>query len=279
MAELTLDEARPALQQAYAEQRLIPFLGAGFSAPLALPSWKELIRWMSAHLDFDPDLFELHGRPEQLAGFFERARDPDLRDFVAEMKARFHAPEIEARRAASVQHQALARRAFPTIYTTNYERHIERALRDAGRDAMTLATLADFQRALPRGTCQVIKFHGDLEHPETVVLTEAHFFDRMKLDAAPDQRLRADLLGNAFIFLGYSFNDVNLRYIWHRMNRLRRESGARGPVPAERRAYWATFGAGLVQPSLLEAWDIDVITLDPTNKSQSVVDLLDALAP
>jgi len=46
--------------------------------------------------------------------------------------------------------------------------------------------------------CQVVKFHGDLDHAETIVLTEQHFFNRFRLEAPTDQRLRADLLGNLF---------------------------------------------------------------------------------
>src|SRR5262249_20607111 len=148
--------------------------------------------------------------------------------------------------------------------------HIEEALRDARRKVEVLARLEDFMHPPRSGTCQVVKFHGDLEHPDTVVLTESQFFDRLRLEAAPDQYLRADLLGNVFLFLGYSFSDTNIRYIWYRMDRLRREQRTalvnRAP---EQRSYWATFGTGLVQPRLLDAWHIDVIALDPRDKSKS----------
>lgn len=277
---LTPDEAAEHLRKAHRERRLIPFLGAGFSIPLRLPSWGELMDWMGQELGFEKGMFELHGRSEQLAGYFDLRHASRLPWFVERMKERFHAPDVEERRRKdSIQHHALARRSFRTIYTTNFERHIERALGDFGKKAQTLATLEHFQDAISDDTCQVIKFHGDLEHPETVVLTESHFFDRMRLEAPPDQRLRSDLLGNSFLFLGYSFSDVNIRYIWYRLHQLRRErtGGAEPKVPPERQCYWATFGVGHVQPRLLREWNIKVISLDPSNKSKSVVDLLDAL--
>ncbi|WP_437681124.1 SIR2 family NAD-dependent protein deacylase [Sorangium sp. So ce131] len=278
MAVLTIEQAAGPLREVYREGRLIPFLGAGFSAPLQLPMWRELMGWMGEALGFEPALFELHGLPSQLAGFFAREREGGLVSFIAEMRAQFHAREVDERRRSSPQHKALARRHFPTIYTTNFEHHIEEALRDAGKEAIALSTFDDFARCPARGACQVIKFHGDLEWPETLVLTESQYFSRLRLEAAPDQRLRADLLSNSFLFLGYSFSDVDIRYVWYRMEQMRIEGAPPGAKRApHRRCFWATFGAGLVQPALLEDWHIDVIELDPNDKTKSVVELLNAL--
>lgn len=277
---LTLDEARPRLRQAYQDRQLIPFLGAGFSAPLGLPQWGELMGWMGEPLGFDPALFELNGTPLQLAGYYalENENQGGLSPFIARMRERFHSPEAEARRATSAQHQALAKLDFRRIYTTNFEHHIESALREGGKKAEAFVRVEDFMRPLPEDVCQVVKFHGDLDHEDSVVLTESQFFDRMRLDAAPDQVLRADLLGNVFLFLGYSFNDPNIRDIWHRMERLRREVRP-GPDGSRRdqRSFLATFGAGLVQPRLLRELHIDMIELDARDKPRSVVELLSAI--
>jgi NAD-dependent SIR2 family protein deacetylase len=275
---LTLEEAKPRLREAYRQRQLIPFLGAGFSAPLGLPQWGELMGWMGEPLGFDPTLFELNGTPLQLAGYYELENEEGLTPFIARMRERFHAPEVEARRALSAQHQALARLDLRRIYTTNFEHHIERALLDGGKKVDTLVRIEDFMRPTEEHVCQVVKFHGDLDHEDSVVLTERQFFDRMRLDAAPDQYLRADLLGNVFLFLGYSFSDPNIRDIWHRMERLRREVRP-GPDGSRRdqRSFLATFGAGVVQPRLLQELHIDMIELDARDKTRSVVELLDAI--
>ena len=62
------------------------------------------------------------------------------------------------------------------------------------------------------------------------------------------------------------------------MERLRREVRP-GPDGSRRdqRSFMATFGAGLVQPRLLEELHIDMIELDPRDKPRSVVALLDAI--
>jgi hypothetical protein len=235
---------------------------------------------MARSLDFDPALFALHGTAPELAGYLDRVHPQKLASIIAEMERAFHAPEVDERRKHSAQHQALARcELVRTIYTTNFEHHIEGALRDANRKAAVLARLEDFARPVDQEACQIVKFHGDLAFPETVVLTESHFFERFRLEAAPDQRLRSDLLSNVFLFLGYKFGDINTRFIWWRMARLRRENRLPGaPAAPEDRCYFASFGAGLVQPDLLDEWNIDVIELDPGDPSKSVVELLDLVS-
>lgn len=278
MAVLTLKEAKSKLVDAYQSQRLIPFLGAGFSAPLRLPGWSELMQWMGEPLGFDPAVFELQGMPWQQAGYYELEKG-SLDPFIAQMRRRFHAPKANALRRKSAQHRALAQLDVRRIYTTNFEHHVERALRDAGKKVEALVRLEDFAKPRRHDACQVVKFHGDLEHPDTVVLTERQFFERFRLEAAPDQCLRADLLGHVFLFVGYSFSDINIRYIWYRMDRLRREGSPTHTRPRhDLRSYWATFGTGHLQPRLLDAWHIDVIALDPRDKSGSVAELLDAIS-
>jgi len=269
MAVLDVNDALPRLRETFSEGHLVPFLGAGFSIPLQLPSWNDLVGWMAARLGWEPEMFELHGSTPQMAEFF--ALEPNaFDDLVYEMTVRFDTPEVRARRRDSLTHKALAALPWRTLYTTNYDCHIEGALQDAGRPWHVLASIGDFHRPL-RGACEVVKFHGTLKAKETMVLQESHYFERMDLSAAVDQRLRADLLGNSFLFIGYSFSDANIRYIWYRMNKLRREQHGNAPP---RRSYFVSFGAGPVQPRLLDQWNIDVIELDPTNKSESVADLL-----
>ncbi|PTL76842.1 SIR2 family protein [Vitiosangium sp. GDMCC 1.1324] len=275
MAVLTPSEAAPHLRKAYKEGRLIPFLGAGFSVPLSLPSWRELTGWMAKDVGFEADLFELHGRNEQLAEYFDRIGPRNLQRLIHEMTRRFDSAEAETKRKSSPTHQALARLNWHTLYTTNYDFHLEGALRDAGKQAVVLASFDDFQGPRHPGACEVIKFHGTLEQPETIVLTESSYFQRMALEAPPDQRLRADLLSHGFLFIGYGFNDFNIRYIWYRMHQLRLQSQARrAPNDSGRRSFFATHGPGPVQPKILDEWGIDVIQLDPTDKTASVAELL-----
>jgi SIR2-like domain len=277
MAVLTAAQAAPRLQQEYRDGRLIPFLGAGFSKPLKLPDWGELIGWMAERLGFEPDLFCLHGRYEQLAEYFALAGNDHFQDLVYEMTRRFDSEEAVRSRKSSRMHRALAELDWRTIYTTNYDSHVEGALLDAKKRVAVLASFDDFQNRREPGTCEVIKFHGTLARPDTIVLTERSYFDRIALESPVDQRLRADLLSHSFLFVGYSFNDLNIRYIWYRMHQLRLQGLAGARRPSARRCFFATFGVGPIQPELLDQWNIDLIQLDPADKEASVSNLLQCI--
>lgn len=191
MAVYSAEQIPPTLRLAFKQRRLIPFLGAGFSAPLQLPTWGELVGWMADKLGWERELFELHGTYPQLAEFF--SLEPQaFDDLVHEMTRRFDAPEVDERRRSSPTHRALAAFPWKTIYTTNYDGHVEGAMKDAGRRVHVLASLSDFlQTSRAEEACEVVKFHGTLRLKETIVLSESHYFARMDLNAAVDQRLRA----------------------------------------------------------------------------------------
>ena len=273
MAVLQVHEALPRLRDTFQQGRLVPFLGAGFSVPLRLPSWTELVAWMAERLGWEPELFELHGTPAQMAEFFAIESNA-LEDLLHQMTVRFDGAEAQARRRDSPTHRALATRPWRTIYTTNFDCHVEGALADAGKLCHVLAGLKDFLMPRPEHVCEVVKFHGTLSRPDTMVLVESDYFARMDLNAAVDQRLRADLLGHSFLFIGYSFSDTNIRYIWYRMQKLLAEMHT---SVQPRRSYFVSFGAGPVQPKLLERWNIDVIELDPADMNASVAALLNGI--
>jgi hypothetical protein len=107
------------------------------------------------------------------------------------------------------------------------------------------------------------------------VLTEADYFERLDLVSALDLKLRADILGRSLLFLGYSFRDMNMRYLLYKLHRLR----SRLP-PSQRRnpiAYLTVFGSNDVQRKLLRQWEVEVIELDPRDKTKSTERFLRSL--
>jgi hypothetical protein len=251
---------------------VIPFVGAGLSAPLGLPSWDELIDFVARELHYDPQVFKLSGNSYQLAEYYV-VQKGSIGPLRSEMDRRFNPTDEKIQ--ASRPHNALVNMRLPVIYTTNYDRIIERAYALGDVPCHTVASLDDFSTA-PAGATEVVKFHGTFDDDASLVLTESSYFDRLDFESAIDIKLRADMLGRCLLFIGYSLTDINIRYMLYKLHKLRhrvRHDASHG-LPS---AYLATFGAGEVQRALLAQWDVSIIELDPLNKTDSMAEFLESL--
>jgi hypothetical protein len=265
------------IKKAHSDKRLIPFIGSGFSKPLDLPDWGQLVSKFANNVGFDSELFLLHGTYPQLLEFMYKEYHSEWTDFIHELKIGLDSSEANNKRKISPTHKLLAELDFRSIYTTNYDPHIEKALKDFGKSPQVLTSLEDFASSPQKiFDCEVIKFHGDLKLDKTMILTETQYFDRMALEEAVDQKLRSDLLSNSFLFIGYSFSDTNIRYIWYKINRLKKQPSLDHSFEL-RKSYYITFGNEPVQSKLLLSWDIHLIALDPENPSESLSEFLTAL--
>lgn len=250
---------------------LIPFIGAGLSVPLGLPSWAELLDIVAGHVGYDPRVFKLTGNTYQLAEYYVAVKG-SIGPLRSEMDRMFN-PSDEAIRASRA-HSALVDMHGGIIYTTNYDRIIERAFALRGVPSHTIASIDDIADVPPDAT-QIVKFHGTFDDDASLVLTESNYFDRLQFESAMDIKLRADMLGKCLLFIGYSLSDINIRYMLYKLHKLR--SQLKRDVNRMPSAYLATFSAGEVQRTLLAQWDVSVIELDPLNKASSVAAFLESL--
>ena len=270
----TSREARPhiaALRNLYRSGQLIPFVGAGISRGLGLPDWRELTSIIGSELGYGVEEFLDQGSFPQLVEYSQLVSG-SIEPIRETLRRVLQSEEAVGRRRQSEVFAILASGNYPRIYTTNVDDHIEAAFEEAGHEVSVIRNISDLQRA-KRGT-EVIKFHGTLEDAASLVLTETAYLRRMRLEDPLDLLLRADSLRSAFLFIGYSFSDANIRFIWNALAELRRESFPEGG-PAEG-LNSALLGLGLneVQLALLANWGIDVIQLDASQPEADLAGIL-----
>jgi hypothetical protein len=203
------------LIRAVREKNAILFAGAGLSMNLGLPSFKQLIGKLADDLKFDPDLFYLSGDYLTLAEYYclQKGSLGPLRSW---MDTTWHDSRIDIRQ--SKIHKAIVNLRFPLIYTTNYDRWIEKAFEAEGVRYAKIANVADIARTNGAPT-QIVKLHGDFDDDSSIVLTESSYFDRLSFESPLDIKLRSDVLGRTILFIGYSLTDVNIRYLLYKLHR------------------------------------------------------------
>ena len=121
--------------------------------------------------------------------------------------------------------------------------------------------------------CEVVKFHGDFNHPERMVVSESHYEDRLAFSTPIDLRLRSDMLGRVILFVGYSFRDPNVSYLFHLVRRHLPDPVATGM----KRAYIVFPDPSEFERELFSARQIGVIPISRRDLKNGVTRILSDL--
>jgi hypothetical protein len=248
----------------------MPFVGAGLSHDLGLPETAELVRLMAEELGWDPDVFKHEGSFFQLAQYYVCVKG-SIGPLRSKLDKAWNPTADDVRR--SRVHRALAELRPARIYTTNYDDLIERAFELHDVPCHVITSIDDIASAPLEGT-QLVKFHGTFSDDSSLVLTESSYFDRLDFESALDIKLRSDSLGRCILFLGYSLNDIDVRFLLHKLRKLRQLGLRTTRLPS---AVLVTTAAGHVQSTLLEFWGVRSIEIEPIDPSEKIADLLESL--
>lgn len=264
------------LRRLYHERRVVPFVGAGVSMSVSWsggttrgPSWGEMVDQAITILGSnDPELLRLRGSDLQILEYF-KIKIGDLAPLTHWLSREFAAATDADILSSPILSELVELDRCSIFYTTNYDDFLERALRKFGR--ATQAITAERSIAHNRSDVEVVKFHGDFNSPTEMVVTESQYMDRMRLENAMDFKLRGDILGRAALFIGYSFRDPNVNYIFHLINRL----FANLPDSfTGRRAYIVLTDPSDFERRLFQQRNIEVISVGSNDRPREIANLI-----
>lgn len=247
------------------ERRVIPFIGAGFSAALKLPDWntalKELAPELGGGLTYEQIYEMANGDLLQIAEYYYLKADRSVGPLRYRLTHLLRPSESLLRSTAHIE---LVNLNPQHIYTTNYDESIESTYKSLGHPYSFVALPKDVASA-DRGRTQVVKYHGDLRHDSTLVLTESSYYGRLEFESPMDLKFRSDLLGRSVLFIGYSFRDINIRIIWFKLMEMMRD------VPSSDRpsSFIMRFEKNPVLEELYKSVGIKTIYLDPDAKAKT----------
>jgi len=252
------------------QQRAILFAGAGVSMSVGLPSWGELIAHMRRDLGLDEDDTVRNWGYQTLAEYY-RLKNGSIGPLRSWMDRTW---SVSAERVKESRiHELIVKLDFPLIYTTNYDNNLELAHQLHGKPYVKIANTCDIV-SCDTGLPQIVKFHGDFDDDETLVLAETDYFKRLSFETPLDTKFKADALGRTLLFVGYSMSDLNIRLMLYRLWHTWRESGRERDRPA---SFVFTAKADPVQDAVLENWGITVLHEKGDHPAQSMLTFLDKL--
>lgn len=219
------------IADAVGQQRCILFLGAGVHAPppdesrFVYPSEQRppIGATLSRKLAADCNLSgrfpnEDPSNLQRVALFYEIGRSRrQLADAVTDA--------VQIGKRPSPMLHALAQLGFPLVITTNYDQLFEGALMGVGKQPRmsiytpNLEATADYRD--PRADSPIVfKIHGDIQRPETIVITDEDYItfvlrmsNKEQYDPVP-LGLKYYLTSWTTLFVGYSLLDYNLRLLF-----------------------------------------------------------------
>lgn len=259
------------LVQIIRERRAILFAGAGLSMSVGLPSWQQLIQHMGEDLGLDPEAFlGTHNSYQTLAEYY-RLQKGSIGPLRSWMDRNWNVPDEKVR--ASRIHEIIVSLDFPIIYTTNYDANLETAYRVHGRDYVKITNTRDIAKA-DGGATQIVKFHGDFEDDQSLVIAETDYFNRLSFSSPLDVKLWADALGRTILFLGYSMSDLNIRLLLHKLAQIWRASGYEQDRPA---SFVFMPCESEVQRAVLKTWGVELIAGRNQSPEQALLTFLEEL--
>lgn len=258
------------LIQAYRSRTLLLFVGAGVSMPLGLPSWRHLVDHMAKELGFDPDIYETFGSNLTLAEFY-RVTKGQIGPLRSWMDREWHSSSIDI--SKSRVHELIAKADFDLIYTTNYDRWLERAFDHYKIPYSRIAGVSDLA-LINKDKTQIVKFHGDFDDDTSIVLDETSYFDRLEFESPLDIKFRSDVLGRSVLFIGYSLSDINIRYLFYRLANIWKKSSRSLSQP---KSFIFSIRPNAIQEAVLAQWNIEMIVSQSDNPETGLIELLEQL--
>lgn len=222
-----------AIAAGLAKHKLVPFFGAGTSARHLNVLWEDVSEEMAnaANVAVDKRDDFLKVADEFIAFKGNREGQRALAELLRKRLISDHFDDVKG-----WPHLFLLSLNAGVYYTTNQDNLFELASKKIGHPYRVVARLEDLAESVPSDGL-LIKYHGDLAYPETVLFTGASYKSRIDdYNHFLNIRMRADLLAKGFLFIGYSFRDPNVQFLFRELR--------------------AAFGAGL-PPSHLIAYRYD----------------------
>lgn len=184
------------------------FFGAGMSKAAGFVDWKGLLEDLANELGLkiseENDLISL--------AQFHKNKNNNRNKINEKIVNEFTDSDIETE-----NHRIIARLPFNTIWTTNYDDLIEDAHTKISKRIDVKRNISDLFINLGNRSCVLYKMHGDKDQPNEAVLLKEDYEKYYYTHEPFISILNSELISKSFLFVGFSFTDPNINYIFGRL--------------------------------------------------------------
>lgn len=240
------------IKQANENDRLAIFVGAGVSKSsdtdyISLPSWSDLITELKSDLAITEELDYLKLAQLYYLEFGEQTYNQTLKKYFPE--------DI----TPSSLHRTILKVSPRVIITTNWDCIIENAIEQEGYLYDKICMDKDLVSSTSPN--KFIKIHGDFKN-HNIVFKEDDYLNYSRNFPLIENYIKSIFSTHTVLFLGYSYNDINLKHI---MKWIQSHSSSAPPM------YLVNFKTDKPQESYLRNHGITTLVLD--SESYSIAEI------
>jgi hypothetical protein len=245
------------------EGRSIPIIGAGFSANAVTPDGSELPQWqkLGELLAADVPSLQYESPIDAISAYEQEYGRAEL---VERLRVLLKLGQAQP---GSV-HEAFCALGFERVITTNFDLLLEQSYQLAEKPCFPITDEQQLASINPYPGPLLLKLHGDLHHPDRLVVTEDDYDSFLRTHPLISTYLAASLINHTAVLIGYSLDDPDMRQI---LGLVRERLGSL------KRLMWAILvGANDSLVSRYERRGVKVINL-PAKRGQSYGEALQRL--
>ncbi len=192
------------------------FIGAGMSRDCGFVNWQGLLCDCAKELKLD-----LHKEHDlvAVAQYYLNRRHGDRSNLNRILKNEFDRPV-----KATKNHEIIGRIPISTIWTTNFDSLIERSLKKANKIVDIKSRDQDLAITKTDRDVVLYKMHGDIARPDEIIICKEDYERYAIRHPILQNALQSDLVSMTFLFLGFSFRDPNLDYMFGYLHSLLEDS-------------------------------------------------------
>ncbi|MCK9392672.1 MAG: SIR2 family protein [Syntrophales bacterium] len=201
--------------------RCLPFVGAGFSLNAKIPRGKKMLDWDGLGKKVASTLpeYQYTTAIEALSAYsheFTRVKLVEL------LSSALLITTIQPAKP----HEEFCRLPFERVVTTNFDFLLEQAYARISKYCIPLISEDQLAVGDSQAGVRLLKLHGDLHHPNRLVVTEEDYDAFLMNLPLLATHLSSLLIDHTAFFIGYSLDDPDFRQIWQvvkeRLGALRR---------------------------------------------------------
>ncbi|MFC7377730.1 SIR2 family protein [Brevundimonas sp. GCM10030266] len=180
------------------------FVGAGISRAAGYPTWSELLKDIGEELGVHShDISDLAALAQW--HITERGNATGVRNVIKS--------EIGVDRPVPESLEVIARLPARHIWTTNYDRLVERAFETVRRPIDPVSAPSDLTLKPKPGAAHLYKMHGSIDRLDDIVISTEDYELYRSRRGAFLPLLQAHLTSMSMLFVGLSLTDPNIRQV------------------------------------------------------------------